>query len=391
MRISRPGWLVVSAAAMVVGATVASCSTPGGNELPSSSASPSQSLSAGPWKQISVGSGFTCGVSAPGAAFCWGRGLDLKDPSHGYGGGFEGNADRPVKVPGFDRDVASVSAGADHTCVVTATGGAYCWGTNAYGQLGTGTRVGSSIPAPVTGLGAGVAAISVGTDHTCAAMIEGGAYCWGRNASGQLGNGTTTDALTPVHVVGLPPAVGAISAGTDFTCATSAAGAARCWGSNATGRLGTGALRPTKSTKPVLVAGLGTGVTSLSAGNAFACAVVGGSVKCWGQGNHGELGSLEQDVSATPVAVTVAGTGALAVDAGTNQACAVVAASSPCWGGYLSNLAVPDARVVSAGNATSCAVTITGRGICWGDNQFGQLGNGSTVSSTTPVQVAAPK
>ncbi|MEI8080502.1 MAG: hypothetical protein WCI74_01470 [Actinomycetes bacterium] len=381
----------MSAAVMVVGTTVASCAPPTAEELSPSSASPSTSAAAGPWKQISVGSGFACGISLSGAAYCWGRGFDPRNPSRGFGAGFEGNANRPVKVPGFDRDVASVSVGADHRCVVTTTGGAYCWGTNAYGQLGTGTRVGSSIPGAVTGLGAGVAAISAGTDHTCAAMIEGGAYCWGRNTSGQLGNGTTTDSLTPVRVEGLPPAVGSIAVGGDFTCATSSDGAARCWGSNSAGRLGTGAARPTKSTRPVQVAGLSIGVTSLSAGNGFACAVVGGAVKCWGQGNHGQLGSLDQDASTTPVPVAVAGTGVLAVNAGTNQACAVAVGSSPCWGGYLSNVTVPDARVISAGNETSCAVTTAGQGICWGDNQFGQLGNGTTTSSTIPVPVAAPK
>lgn len=96
-----------------------------------------------------------------------------------------------------------VSAGTYHSCAVTTAGAAYCWGHNADGQLGDGTTTGRPMPVAVSGLSSGVQAVAVGLFHTCALTTAGAVYCWGYNFSGQLGDGTTMDRSTPVAVIGL--------------------------------------------------------------------------------------------------------------------------------------------------------------------------------------------
>ena len=112
-----------------------------------------------------------------------------------------------------------------------------CWGGNAYGQLGDNTVTQRLIPVDVIGLAGGVSAIVAGTYHTCALTNSGGVKCWGFNPFGQLGDGTTTQRLTPVDVSGLTSGVSAITAGI-HTCALMLTGSAKCWGDNRWGQIG---------------------------------------------------------------------------------------------------------------------------------------------------------
>jgi regulator of chromosome condensation (RCC1) repeat-containing protein len=213
--------------------------------------------------KISAGPGYslhTCAVTAAGAAECWG--------SNQYGELGDGTttaSPTPVAVVGLASGVAAISAGMDHTCALTSAGAVKCWGANYHGQLGNGTTTASPTPVDVVGLGSGVVAISVGYSHSCALTSAGAVKCWGSNWAGQLGDGSQTDRLTPVDVVGLASGVTSISSGSWDTCAITSAGAAKCWGWNWAGQLGDG----TYSTRlaPVGVAGLGSGMVAISPGN----------------------------------------------------------------------------------------------------------------------------
>ena len=161
---------------------------------------------------------------------------------------------------------------------MTESSGVECWGKNASGQLGDGTTVDRSLPAPISAP-LDVVAISGGGFHTCALLDTTKVACWGENGSGQLGDKTTTDRSTPVTVDGLE-GVGSIAMGTDSSCAALADGAARCWGKNGSGQLGDGTT--SNRTSPVKVVGL-SDVVDIGAGFATTCAVLANrQVACWG-------------------------------------------------------------------------------------------------------------
>ncbi|MFV1991758.1 MAG: RCC1 domain-containing protein [Acidimicrobiales bacterium] len=164
--------------------------------------------------------------------------------------------------------VVQVEGGSLHTCAITAGGGLQCWGANSYGQLGDGTTTDSSVPVVVSGLQNGVLDVAAGLWHSCAVVSGGGVKCWGNNSFGQLGDGTTTDSSVPLDVLdaGAPLTnVQQVSAGFRFTCALTAGGGVKCWGSNRYGQLGDSTR--SDSPTPVDVAGLTTGVSAIDTGN----------------------------------------------------------------------------------------------------------------------------
>ena len=168
----------------------------------------------------------------------------------------------------------SVAAGNSHTCVLSSAGAVRCWGLNGTGQLGNDSTTDSLTPVAVTGLSSGVAAIVAGDNQTCALTTTGGIKCWGNNGNGQLGNGTVVQSNVPVDVTGLTSGVTAIAAGDNHTCAALAAGGVKCWGWGTSGQLGNNTI--ISSSVPVDVQGLpaGTTATALTGGYRHTCAAL---------------------------------------------------------------------------------------------------------------------
>lgn len=200
--------------------------------------------------------------------------------------------------------ITAIAAGDADTCALTSGGGVKCWGGNASGQLGNGTTTDSSTPVEVSGLSSGIVAITTGIYHTCALRSSGAVTCWGGLAAEQTDDGglNATFALTPVQVPGLSSGVASIAAGGFQTCAVSLGGRAMCWGDNRHGQLGNGTTA--LSTTPVTVVGLASGVLAISASYGYTCALMSGAgVKCWGWNNAGALGDGSLVDSLVPVDV----------------------------------------------------------------------------------------
>ena len=264
-----------------------------------------------------------------------------------------GQREYTINVGGVVLRVTQISAGTNHTCAVTTSGAAKCWGQNVYGQLGHGDKIDSTTPVDVTELTSNVSQISAGDTHTCAVTASGAAKCWGQNVSGQLGRGDLSYSTTPVDVTDLTSNVSQISAGTYHTCVVTASGAAKCWGY---GPLGHGDL--SYSTSPVDVTDLTSNVSQISVNAYHTCAVTtSGAAKCWGQNSYGELGRGNKIDSTTPVDVTDLTSGALQI---------------------------------SAGGQHTCAITTSGAAKCWGYNGKGQLGRGDNSTIFSPTDVERP-
>jgi alpha-tubulin suppressor-like RCC1 family protein len=298
------------------------------------------------------GCGNVCTTSDPNASgsSCNGSGVCVTSCNAGFS----------LIAGSCEVDVTAISVGYDSGCALLSGGSVRCWGSNAYGQLGNGTTTNSSTPVAVSGL-SGVTAISVssaGNDgespgSACALLSGGSVECWGLNSSGQLGNGTTTNSSTPVAVSGLNGAT-AIYVGDLFACALLSGGTVECWGDNESGQLGNGTTA--NSSTPVAVSDL-SGVTAIYVGDQFACALVsGGSVECWGLNNGDQLGNGTGTNSSTPVAAS-----------------------------YLSGLTV---TAIAPGEFHVCALLSGGTVQCWGNNDWGDLGNGTETNSSTPVAVS---
>ena len=178
---------------------------------------------------ISAGYYSVCALTTAGGIKCWGLNMEGL-----LGDGSQTDRNTPVDVIGLTSGMAAISTGENHTCALTSAGGVKCWGnynTDGMAHL---------TPVDVSGLTSGVAAVSSGNLYTCALTSSGGVKCWGDNGEGQLGDGTITNRNTPVDVIGLTSGVTAISAGCTHTCAITSAGGVKCWGDNSVGQLGDG-------------------------------------------------------------------------------------------------------------------------------------------------------
>jgi alpha-tubulin suppressor-like RCC1 family protein len=247
-----------------------------------------------------------CGLTAAGTAMCWGsnRWGELGTGVQSSGSSI------PQPVVGAPPLVA-IEAGAFHNCGLTAAGDAHCWGYNAQGQLGRpgGTGSFSARAVPVSG-GVRLASLAVGDAHSCGLTTSGSAYCWGYNLWGQLGDGTTTERSTPTLVAGPAGPFRALVAGERHTCALTLSDEAFCWGSNAIGQLGDGT-SSSSSPIPVRVAG-GHKFSSLFSDDFHTCATsLDGRNYCWGANSRGQLGDGTTSTARQPVPVLLPGRSSL--------------------------------------------------------------------------------
>ena len=380
------------------------------------------SLAQAPFRlqSISAGGKHACGVTADHVAYCWGRNADgeLGNPAATAPcpENNEACSQKPVRVAG-NLAFASISAGHQYTCGITTAGAAYCWGSNAHGQLGIGGQTSSSRPARVGIEGVTFTSISAGFSHTCAVTTGGTAYCWGSNAGGMLGTGGPPGGghTVPTLVAGRV-SFRTISAGYFHTCGVARDGKTYCWGRNDQGEVGTTARTP--STTPARVAGdLVSRLVQAAPEFDYSCAVdPSGALHCWGSGCYGQLGldsiretcgTPEMPCSSTPAAVKTPAA-IQTVSASFSHSCALTTAGTVlCWGdnngGQLGNGTMGDRistpvpvagnltfRAVSVGREFACAIASDGAPYCWGRNADGQLGNGSAVLSNAPTAVVAP-
>lgn len=261
------------------------------------------------WAEITTGRLSACGVSVAGEGYCWGSNQRGEIGRASVPLGTTGNPASLTPGPALlDGGLTwkSVVAGWLHACGITADRDAYCWGDNSRGQLGLGTidnMTSHRSPAPVAG-GHKFIQLSLGATHTCGVTLQHQVLCWGENATGQAGDGTTTDVATPTVVGGrqrffyvaagsdfavggnVPPPVGG-QAVAGHTCALTPAGEAWCWGWNGAGQLGDGSTM--SSLVPVAVAG-GLRFNSLSLGGTASCGRRANRIWCWGGNQFGQLG-----------------------------------------------------------------------------------------------------
>ncbi len=223
---------------------------------------------------VSVGGQHYCALTAVGDAYC-------------FGANSSGQLGTTDSLVSGGHSFSSVTAGRFHSCGVTSAGSALCWGENGNGQLGTGPGTPSAAaPTPVAGSLTFDTVVAMGL-HTCGLTTTGAAYCWGYGGLGGLGNGSLADQSTPQLVSGGHVFV-QLSGGHYHTCGVASSGAAYCWGNGTASQLGNDSTK--SSPVPVPVAG-GLTFTTLSAGGNHTCGLAtGGVAYCWGIGNSGALG-----------------------------------------------------------------------------------------------------
>ena len=408
---------------------------------------------------ISAGDNHSCVSTYSGGVKCWGRGSGGQLGNNTYT-----SKNHPVDVVSGDGDttpltnIVQVSAGEDHICAVTSSGGVKCWGSHDHvGQLGDNTSTSKNYPVNVvSGDGdltplAGIVQVSAGQDHTCAVTSSGGVKCWGGANDGQLGHGScgyfgdiekwypvdvvdgnaSTTPLTNIVQVSAGWGYVTIHASNYHTCAVTSSGGVKCWGEFFYGQLGNHVINTYGCRDyPVdVVSGDGdttplTNIVQVSAGGAFTCALTAsGNVKCWGRGSRGQLGNDATADTGYPVDVVSSSSDStplgdiVQVSAGGAFTCAVTSSGGvKCWGwgqwGTLGNNdsnntvtnypvdvvssssdSTPLAGIVqvSSGSQHTCAVTSSGGVKCWGWGQWGALGNNDSNNTVTnyPVDVVS--
>jgi alpha-tubulin suppressor-like RCC1 family protein len=365
---------------------------------------------------IAAGYGNTCAIKANQTVVCWGYGLAGTN-----GGSSTANSAAPIAVAGVT-NANSLVVGESLACAVLVNGTVTCWGnagsslsaTYSRAQAISSTTVTSGTPTTLSGIN-NVASLTLGRYHACALKTDHTVECWGTNSYDGVVH-STPFAVIDTNAQALKN-VQAISAGWDHTCALKFSGVVYCWGSNSYGQLGDGLKVNSPIAQPVVMSAFGSnpaplGSIAVTSGSFFACSLkVNGTVACWGidySGEVGQLGNGTNDASFNTAGLvknqtgTNSLTGVSFIDAGAKHACAVVSGKVVCWGdnsfGQLGNgttvssnlpveaLNLNSVESVSAGDYHTCALKTDATVVCWGDGRYGSIGG--NVSSSVPIAVA---
>ncbi len=319
-------------------------------------------------------------------------------------------------------NIAQLAAGSDHTCVLTVGGSVQCWGANDYGQLGDGSLTVRTLPVNVTGLTSGVKTIAAGGHQSCAVMQDGGVKCWGGfDGSSEGAAALTTNAAAiagtraraesanvtntvPIDIQGLNSTITEVAVGERHSCALTAVGGVKCWAIDVDDYYYYSYI--VTSTTPVDIHGLTSDIQAITTGNDHLCVLTNaGGVKCLGANYYGQLGNGTNAESRVPVDVTGLTSGVIAIRAASDHTCALLTSTAiQCWGenysgqlgdGSMISRSNPvdvvglnsDVATLAIGGAHSCAVLNNGAAKCWGNNSAGQVGDSSTTRRTIPVDV----
>jgi alpha-tubulin suppressor-like RCC1 family protein len=324
---------------------------------------------------IAAGSSHSLALLSDGTVWAWGE-----NNAGQLGDNTATERHAPVQVKGKDGDgyltgVVGISAGSQFTLACTSAGSAWGWGSNWAGQLGDNTNTIRHTPVKVLGTGgvgylAGVVAVAAGDRHSLALISDGSVQAWGHNEFGMLGDGTTTSSSTPVPVhyytgSGYLTGAVAIAGGGNHSLALIRDGTVQAWGLNNSGQLGDNTTN--ESHLPVWVKGPGGvdylgGATAISAGGEHSLALLSdGTLRAWGSNGNGQLGDNTTDQRNTPVQVL--GPGA----SGNLEKVTAIAAGASAY--------------------SLAAVDSNGPGATWGGNEYGQLGDNTTIQRNAPVHV----
>jgi alpha-tubulin suppressor-like RCC1 family protein len=362
------------------------------------------------FESVSVAAYYSCGMTAEGAA-CWGG-----NGAGNLGNGSTTTRSTPVMVGGEGPNLSTVVAGGNgFTCGLTTTGSALCWGARA-----DGVNLTTRLPVPVPGnhqftlidIGGGS-----GPSHACGLTTSGAAYCWGNVMYGQLGDGNFDNLAdcgsgwyckwTPVLVQG-NHTFKSLAAGEFHTCGLTASGSVYCWGNNDYGQLGEETSEPW-STVPLLVRG-GITFSWITAGGSRTCGLdTSGKAYCWGaNGGDGAMGNGSSAAFDTPQPVT-GDLSFTALSTGATHTCGIQSEGTAfCWGSNeKGELGVGTTIIrqrtptvaasglkfsqITAGYYHTCGITIEQLAVCWGRNDYGQLGDATQTDRALPVKVGGQR
>ena len=347
---------------------------------------------------IDSGSGASCGILDNGNVMCWGNN---NNGQLGDGKTCGNTCSSPVNisVSGItDRDFVAISVGYRHSCGVLDDGRAMCWGNALYGRLGNSQAADTDFTSPVFVSSAdNFVSVSSGKDHTCGIIDNGNALCWGSAADGKLGNGASSGSYSTPAALNLNESFALISAGESHTCGIINDGTMYCWGSAADGKLGNGVSSGSYST-PAAVSSSEKFI-SVSAGSSHTCGVTSaGNALCWGSAVDGKLGNGITSGNYSSPAIVNTTEKFISISAGSTHTCGLLEDNSiMCWGannyGQLgigtdsAAEANPSAvsgnySIVSLGSFDipefSCSVLSNGTAVCYGRNTGGEIGTGAS-------------